>query len=200
MKHLLCPTTYEQVLQEDPWECFLCTSSMPRSFTDTIVRPRANWKERIINMFRTSCQSNGGRHLIAKHTHPERRKIRVLSLFDGLGTGTSPPSSTLLSICSSFFDLYEKTGVSRFAGASETGLQRRRVLRERDRSRRAAGHRLPLRRPYPSIGQREGHHEQDDQGNSAHRSSDRRFTVQRSQFGQPGPTRPPRSDFDSCSS
>ncbi|KAG9435492.1 DNA methyltransferase 3 isoform X1 [Apis mellifera carnica] len=83
MKHLLCPTTYEQVLQEDPWECFLCKS---RSFTtDTIVRPRANWKDKIINMFRTSCDSNV-EHLVAKH-NSEKRKIRVLSLFDGLGTG-----------------------------------------------------------------------------------------------------------------
>lgn len=96
MKHLLCPTTYEQVLQEDPWECFLCKS---RSFTtDTIVRPRANWKDKIINMFRTSCDSNV-EHLVAKH-NSKKRKIRVLSLFDGLGTGlhiefTSPISFLL---------------------------------------------------------------------------------------------------------
>ncbi|PBC27185.1 (cytosine-5)-methyltransferase [Apis cerana cerana] len=84
MKHLLCPTTYEQVLQEDPWQCFLCTSKS-RSFTDTIVRPRTNWKDRIINMFRTNCESNV-EHLVAKH-NSKKRKIRVLSLFDGLGTG-----------------------------------------------------------------------------------------------------------------
>ena len=103
MKHLLCPTTYEQVLQEDPWECFLCKS---RSFTtDTIVRPRANWKDKIINMFRTSCDSNV-EHLVAKH-NSEKRKIRVLSLFDGLGTGlhiefTTPISFLLFYLVISF--------------------------------------------------------------------------------------------------
>ncbi|XP_076760900.1 DNA methyltransferase 3 [Xylocopa sonorina] len=85
MKHLLCPTTYEQMLRKDPWECFLCTqtTNKPRSFPDTIVVPRANWKEKIIDMFRTNCYSK------VRHLEPnqERRKIRVLSLFDGLGTG-----------------------------------------------------------------------------------------------------------------
>ncbi|OAD62475.1 DNA (cytosine-5)-methyltransferase 3B [Eufriesea mexicana] len=83
MKHLLCRTTYEQVLQEDPWECFLCASKS-RSFPDMIVRPRANWKDKIINMFRTNCNSNV-QQLVERNR--EKRKIRVLSLFDGLATG-----------------------------------------------------------------------------------------------------------------
>lgn len=163
MKHLLCPTTYEQVLQEDPWQCFLCTSKS-RSFTDTIVRPRTNWKDRIINMFRTSCESNV-EHLVAKH-NSEKRKIRVLSLFDGLGTGRQSFFTNFftLLLCSTYFYyfsytvLYEKIDVFRFASTSETGLHRGRLLRERDRSRRVNGHRLAFRRPYPPIGQREGYH------------------------------------------
>lgn len=172
MKHLLCPTTYEQVLQEDPWECFLCKS---RSFTDTIVRPRTNWKDKIINMFRTSCDSNA-QHLVAKH-NSEKRKIRVLSLFDGLGTGTRIHHFLLSTVVFPLLQfiflriiykisyvcvLYEKIDVFRFTGASEIGLHSGRLLRERDRSRRVDGYRLAFRRPYPSIRQRKRYHEQDD--------------------------------------
>ncbi|XP_076394477.1 DNA methyltransferase 3 isoform X4 [Megachile rotundata] len=82
MKHLLCPTTYEQVLQEDPWECFLCNGAS-RSVSDTIVRPRSNWKDKIIDMFRTVSNS-----VVRSVQHSQHgRKIRVLSLFDGLSTG-----------------------------------------------------------------------------------------------------------------
>ncbi|XP_071863421.1 DNA methyltransferase 3 isoform X2 [Bombus fervidus] len=85
VKHLLCPTTYEQVLQEDPWECFLCaTNNKLRPSFDSIIKPRANWKDKIINMFRTNCKSNPQQ--LAKRNR-EKKKIRVLSLFDGLGTG-----------------------------------------------------------------------------------------------------------------
>ncbi|XP_076640893.1 DNA (cytosine-5)-methyltransferase 3C-like isoform X1 [Halictus rubicundus] len=83
MKHLLCPATYEQVLLEDPWECFLCkvrSGSVP----DIVARPRSNWKDKIIDMFRTSC--NSSTTVTNKHTDNKRR-IRVLSLFDGLSTG-----------------------------------------------------------------------------------------------------------------
>ncbi|XP_043512966.1 uncharacterized protein LOC122530237 isoform X1 [Frieseomelitta varia] len=82
MKHLLCPTTYEQVLREDPWECFLCAKS--QSFTDSFVKPRTNWKAKIISMFRTNFKSNVQQ--LVKRNH-EKKKIRVLSLFDGLSTG-----------------------------------------------------------------------------------------------------------------
>ncbi|XP_076176903.1 DNA methyltransferase 3 isoform X2 [Ptiloglossa arizonensis] len=82
MKHLLCPRTYDEVLLEDPWECFLCQSRSSGS-SDTIVRPRANWKDKIIDMFRTRCNSSAP---VAEHLD-KRRRIRVLSLFDGLSTG-----------------------------------------------------------------------------------------------------------------
>ncbi|XP_033334169.2 DNA methyltransferase 3 isoform X1 [Megalopta genalis] len=83
MKHLLCPATYEQVLLEDPWECFLCKA---RSGTvpDTVVRPRSNWKDKIIDMFRTSCNPSAR---VASKRDGKPRRIRVLSLFDGLSTG-----------------------------------------------------------------------------------------------------------------
>ncbi|XP_053999263.1 uncharacterized protein LOC128887437 isoform X1 [Hylaeus anthracinus] len=81
MKHLLCPTTYDNVLQEDPWECFLCQGSSGVS-SDTIVRPRPNWKDKIIDMFRTKSNSN-----MQVARCEKKRRIRVLSLFDGLSTG-----------------------------------------------------------------------------------------------------------------
>ncbi|XP_043253455.1 DNA (cytosine-5)-methyltransferase 3B-like [Colletes gigas] len=82
MKHLLCPTTYDEVLQEDPWECFLC-QSRSGAFPDTIVKPRPNWKDKIIDMFRTSSNPNEQ----VTECCDKRRSIRVLSLFDGLSTG-----------------------------------------------------------------------------------------------------------------
>ncbi|XP_076235873.1 DNA methyltransferase 3 [Calliopsis andreniformis] len=82
MKHLLCPTTYEEVLLKDPWECFLCKSKAG-VFSDTIVKPRPNWKNQIIDMFRTNSNSNTK---IVERCD-QKRKIRVLSLFDGLSTG-----------------------------------------------------------------------------------------------------------------
>lgn len=85
MKHLLCPTTYDQVLQEDPWECFLCaTNNKPRPSFDSIIKPRANWKDKMINMFRTKSNPQ---QLVKRNR--EKKKIRVLSLFDGLGTGAA---------------------------------------------------------------------------------------------------------------
>ncbi|XP_076675507.1 DNA methyltransferase 3 isoform X2 [Andrena cerasifolii] len=82
MKHLLCPTTYDEVLQEDPWECFLCKSSSGSS-SSTVVKPRPSWKDKIIDMFRTNCNS---KVRVTEHSDV-KRKIRVLSLFDGLSTG-----------------------------------------------------------------------------------------------------------------
>ncbi|XP_078049551.1 DNA methyltransferase 3 isoform X2 [Augochlora pura] len=83
MKHLLCPETYEQVLLEDPWECFLCKA---RSGTvpDAVVKPRSNWKDKIIDMFRTGCNPSAR---VANKCDGKPRRIRVLSLFDGLSTG-----------------------------------------------------------------------------------------------------------------
>lgn len=83
MKHLLCPTTYDEVLLEDPWECFLCKSKSD-AFPRTIIKPRPNWKDKIIDMFRTNCNSN----VQTVERNGNKRKIRVLSLFDGLSTGT----------------------------------------------------------------------------------------------------------------
>lgn len=82
MKHLLCPTTYDEVLLEDPWECFLCKSKSD-AFPRTIIKPRPNWKDKIIDMFRTNCNSN----VQTVERNGNKRKIRVLSLFDGLSTG-----------------------------------------------------------------------------------------------------------------
>lgn len=136
MKHLLCPTTYEQVLQEDPWECFLCaTNNKPRPSFDSIIKPRANWKDKMINMFRTKSNPQ---QLVKRYQ--EKKKIRVLSLFDGLGTGAALRfysffSAKKLGTWSSHgLPIFPKdTCFFRFTGTSQVRFSRGHVLRERDR-------------------------------------------------------------------
>ncbi|XP_026671296.1 uncharacterized protein LOC108627172 isoform X2 [Ceratina calcarata] len=83
VKHLLCPDTYREVLREDPWYCFLCKCEAKTPLDPaSILKPRIDWREKIIDVFRTNSK--------ACRLEPdgnERRKIRVLSLFDGLATG-----------------------------------------------------------------------------------------------------------------
>lgn len=185
MKHLLCPTTYEQVLREDPWECFLCAKS--QSFTDSFVKPRTNWKAKIISMFRTNFKSNVQQ--LVKRNH-EKKKIRVLSLFDGLSTGAGWNSClfsfSLLHVVQSFTDfffLFGKTDVFRLTGAPQVRYSRGQVLRERNRPGRVNGECDTLWRSSYSFGQRERHHEGKDQGNSTYRFIDRWITLQWPEFG-----------------
>ncbi|XP_067209119.1 uncharacterized protein [Linepithema humile] len=83
MKYLVCPKEYDTMLTEDPWDCFLCRDES-RQPVDPVLRPRPDWKNKITGMFRTS-------HVISNEiniAHYQKKKpIRVLSLFDGLGTG-----------------------------------------------------------------------------------------------------------------
>ncbi|XP_014478590.1 PREDICTED: uncharacterized protein LOC106746476 [Dinoponera quadriceps] len=86
LKYLLCPEVYDQILLEDPWECFLCRdkSKLP---VEGLVRPRNNWKETFLKMFRTSSVDYVSDKIKVVNSDGKKRGIRVLSLFDGLSTG-----------------------------------------------------------------------------------------------------------------
>ncbi|KAG7207015.1 hypothetical protein KM043_000904 [Ampulex compressa] len=83
LKYLMCPKSYDEMLLEDPWECFLCKRETD-PLVDTPIVPRSDWKEKMSSIFRTAPDSSADG---AKGYYSEKRKIRVLSLFDGLSTG-----------------------------------------------------------------------------------------------------------------
>lgn len=83
MKYLLCPKEYDTMLAEDPWDCFLCRDES-RQPVNPVLRPRPDWKKKITGMFRTS---NNVLDDVDIADYKKKRPIRVLSLFDGLGTG-----------------------------------------------------------------------------------------------------------------
>ncbi|XP_011707925.1 PREDICTED: uncharacterized protein LOC105462763 isoform X2 [Wasmannia auropunctata] len=83
IKFLICPKSYDDMLLEDPWECFLCRDE-DKQPVDMILRPRLNWKEKFTRMFRTSNLTS---NVDVASCKKQNRAVRVLSLFDGLSTG-----------------------------------------------------------------------------------------------------------------
>jgi len=71
------------MLTEDPWDCFLCRDES-RQPVNPVLRPRRDWKKKITEMFRTSTSISTEVNML---DYKRKRPIRVLSLFDGLGTG-----------------------------------------------------------------------------------------------------------------
>ncbi|KAL6437030.1 hypothetical protein ACFW04_004973 [Cataglyphis niger] len=85
LKFLICPKSYEDMLLEDPWKCFLCRDESKQP-ANMLLRPRLDWNEKFSTMFRTA--SNPASYDINLVSYEmEKRPIRVLSLFDGLSTG-----------------------------------------------------------------------------------------------------------------
>ncbi|KAK2588190.1 hypothetical protein KPH14_004229 [Odynerus spinipes] len=82
LKYLMYPDAYDNVLVEDPWKCMLCMMDMV-STSNGVILPRLDWKEKIAHVFRTGPNSS---KKIANYNRVNR-KMRVLSLFDGLSTG-----------------------------------------------------------------------------------------------------------------
>ncbi|XP_074660607.1 DNA (cytosine-5)-methyltransferase 3B-like [Tubulanus polymorphus] len=69
----------EVVHTATPWLCFMCAEY--NSFTQGLLKPKANWKNNIIDLFQPD-----GYQPISPDDFP-RQPVRVLSLFDGIGTG-----------------------------------------------------------------------------------------------------------------
>ncbi|XP_018313252.1 DNA methyltransferase 3 isoform X2 [Mycetomoellerius zeteki] len=84
LKFLICPKSFDDMLLEDPWECFLCRDETKQP-KDLILRPRVNWKEQFTKMFRTT--SNFTNDVDIANLKKQNKAVRVLSLFDGLSTG-----------------------------------------------------------------------------------------------------------------
>ncbi|XP_070517519.1 DNA methyltransferase 3 isoform X1 [Cardiocondyla obscurior] len=84
LKFLVCPKSYDDMLQEDPWVCFLCRDEAKQP-ANMILRPWENWKEKFTGMFRTASNLQSDIDIV--NYKKENKAVRVLSLFDGLSTG-----------------------------------------------------------------------------------------------------------------
>ncbi|XP_050394662.2 DNA (cytosine-5)-methyltransferase 3A [Patella vulgata] len=71
----------EKIEKVSKWECFLC---MPyHKSSHGLLQPRHDWRQRIVQFFETEVIDQ-----IPNFDHLKKKKpLRVLSLFDGIGTG-----------------------------------------------------------------------------------------------------------------
>lgn len=92
LKYFLDPKSqedYSKIIQH-PWSCCLCN---PASQNESMVKIRHNWEQRFLSAYKKNFPI---RHLEAVENNnvktkekPSRKtKLRVLSLFDGISTGT----------------------------------------------------------------------------------------------------------------
>ncbi|XP_048511546.1 DNA (cytosine-5)-methyltransferase 3A-like [Athalia rosae] len=84
LKYLICPEGYKQIPHANPWLCFLCDDKSD-SNKNRLIEPRIDWKTRISKLFRPN-QSDTSPSDVRTYDG-QRRRIRVLSLFDGMSTG-----------------------------------------------------------------------------------------------------------------
>ncbi|XP_015594344.1 DNA (cytosine-5)-methyltransferase 3B [Cephus cinctus] len=84
LKYLISPYTYRAILLEDPWLCFFCKDDA-RLASDGFLKFRCDWKERILRLFHRNNEFLYWD--LPPSVDTTRRKMRVLSLFDGLSTG-----------------------------------------------------------------------------------------------------------------
>ncbi|XP_071164263.1 putative leucine-rich repeat-containing protein DDB_G0290503 isoform X2 [Mytilus edulis] len=73
----------EKIKQADPWKCFLCR---PYSLeTHGYLMPKTDWMRNILRLYNAGyqVQEQDLSYLLVG----EKKKLRVLSLFDGIGTG-----------------------------------------------------------------------------------------------------------------
>lgn len=81
-------------MAQDPWVCFLCQDNSEQ-MSGTFVRPRADHETR------RKCLFNSSRNDVPSPIlNPDgtKRRIRVLSLFDGIATGKSAVSHFIIKI------------------------------------------------------------------------------------------------------
>ncbi|KAG7154854.1 DNA (cytosine-5)-methyltransferase 3-like, partial [Homarus americanus] len=85
---LVSPSAVQRIIETDPWHCFLCKPYHPD--THGLIQPRMNWQEKLAaksgNHQSNSCNMILEDDVPDKSTFPNR-PLRVLSLFDGIGTG-----------------------------------------------------------------------------------------------------------------
>lgn len=83
LKYLIAPRAYDEIMLNDPWLCFLCEDS-PTTLDGGLSIPRNDWKDRVSGLFRANRESVPVR---VEHYKNGKRKVRVLSLFDGISAG-----------------------------------------------------------------------------------------------------------------
>ncbi|GAB6031377.1 DNA cytosine-5,-methyltransferase, variant 2 [Chamberlinius hualienensis] len=71
----------DKVLKASPWYCYFCSPFDPK--IHGFLRKADNWEANIIQLFHTDSQAN----IFPELSYNDKRPIRVLSLFDGIGTG-----------------------------------------------------------------------------------------------------------------
>ncbi|XP_052827281.1 DNA (cytosine-5)-methyltransferase 3B [Octopus bimaculoides] len=76
---------WDLILSQNPWSCFLCRTPNKRRACG-YLQAKPNWSLNIMHMF-NSHQKLAEPNLSYLTKCPERPPIRVLSLFDGIGTG-----------------------------------------------------------------------------------------------------------------
>uniref|UniRef100_A0A3B4HCI1 DNA (cytosine-5-)-methyltransferase n=1 Tax=Pundamilia nyererei TaxID=303518 RepID=A0A3B4HCI1_9CICH len=81
---LVGPGTFDSLKLEDPWICYLCQAHRPHR----ALIPREDWSIRVQEFF----TNDSGMEFEPHRVYPSipanlRRPVRVLSLFDGIGTG-----------------------------------------------------------------------------------------------------------------
>ncbi|XP_057297529.1 uncharacterized protein LOC130628583 [Hydractinia symbiolongicarpus] len=82
---MLCGAGYaEKLSKEDSWECFMCSGKPMR-----ILRRRDDWQKKLKDLFQDEMGSEDYGTMTFYDPIPieERKAIRVLALFDGIGTG-----------------------------------------------------------------------------------------------------------------
>ncbi|RVE71163.1 hypothetical protein OJAV_G00071370 [Oryzias javanicus] len=78
------PGTFDSLKLLEPWICFLCQPHEPRG----ALVPRADWSIRVQEMFANTSAMEFEPHRVYPSIPASlRRPVRVLSLFDGIGTG-----------------------------------------------------------------------------------------------------------------
>ncbi|XP_071492527.1 DNA (cytosine-5)-methyltransferase 3A-like [Diadema antillarum] len=84
MNFLVGPLESRRVSQQDPWSCYLCSSIDCHGY----LKRRVDWQERLVEFFnQDQFMEFPPLRVYKPHLPAERRPIRVLSLFDGIGTG-----------------------------------------------------------------------------------------------------------------
>lgn len=90
------PDAKLQIKKIDSWTCFFCM----KQTLGGLIQPRSDWKTRVSSLFENTTVP-----LVPSPEIPEQKtKLRVLSLFDGIGTGGSfLLKMTQVSKCCSIF-------------------------------------------------------------------------------------------------
>lgn len=79
---LVAPGAHKKVLATSPWLCYLCSEYNPE--LNGLIRKKEEWQQNVMQLFQPE------KHVQlppSMDDYKEKRAIRVLSLFDGIGTG-----------------------------------------------------------------------------------------------------------------